>query len=225
MTQRISRKQIKQDEFVETAVDFGHWLEQHWKPVAGGALAVLLLAVAIAGGLAWSRHRAERLRVQLAAAIDDYRRFEKAGSEDADGAAALAQRFTELEGSAGQPTRHVAAFYRGAILFNLGRADEAREPLARVVAGTTPEDTLGATARLMLARAEAAVGRHEEAQKELQALLDAPEAAVPPDEVLFELGRVEQRAGRADDARRTWQRVVDDYPQGTAAAEARKLLR
>ena len=40
MTRRITRKEMKKDEFVETAVEASHWLEDNWQQVVKGAIAV-----------------------------------------------------------------------------------------------------------------------------------------------------------------------------------------
>ena len=49
MAQRISRKELKHDEFVEKAFDFGEWLEENWKTAAGYAGLAAVLIVAILG--------------------------------------------------------------------------------------------------------------------------------------------------------------------------------
>jgi TolA-binding protein len=58
----------------------------------------------------------------------------------------------------------------------------------------------------------------------LSGLLDAPEPSVPQDQTLLQIGRIYQDAGRLEEAREQWQRIVDEYPTGTAAGQARQLL-
>ena len=48
---------------------------------------------------------------------------------------------------------------------------------------------------------------------------------VPPDQALLDIARIHESAGRTDEARRNWQRIVDEYPQGASVAEARARLR
>jgi TolA-binding protein len=47
---------------------------------------------------------------------------------------------------------------------------------------------------------------------------------MPVDAVLMRLGRAYELAGKGNDARQTYQRVVDEFPQSSYAALARKEL-
>ena len=47
MAKKITQKELKHDEFVDAAWDFGHWLEENWPTVVKAAV-----AVAVIGGIA-----------------------------------------------------------------------------------------------------------------------------------------------------------------------------
>ena len=53
-------------------------------------------------------------------------------------------------------------------------------------------------------------------------MLARPKAQTPAERL--ELARLHEQRGAHDEARRLWQRIVDEYPIGGAAADARRLL-
>jgi TolA-binding protein len=119
----------------------------------------------------------------------------------------------------------LARFYRGSALYRLGRLDEAVATLEAVVEQSGAGETLGATARVMLARVHVAAGQREQAILLLESILDQPDRLIPPDVALLELGRIHSNGGNAEQAHLLWQRVVDEYPLTISAPEARLLLR
>jgi predicted negative regulator of RcsB-dependent stress response len=224
MAKKITQKQLKHDEFVEAAFDFGHWLEEHWVKVASSVVAVIFVAVAVVVWNAWARRSEERAAQRLAQGIDRYEQAEDGGFVDRESLDAALETFDDVSGAGGEGPGRVARFYRGATMFRLDRLEEAKADLEQVVAETGASDTLGATAQLLLAQVEVAAGRTDEAIALLQGLADQPDAAVPPGQALLELGRVHQSMGRSEEARRHWRRILDEYPQSIAATEANSLL-
>jgi predicted negative regulator of RcsB-dependent stress response len=223
MAKKITQKQLKHDEFVDAAFDFGHWLEEHWVRVVASVGVVIALVVTIVLWNAWSRQREERAKEVLAQGVDRYEDAQAGGFADRETLDAAFETFDGLAGR-GSGSGRVARFYRGATLFRLNRLDEAKADLERVVSDAGAADTLGATAQMLLARVETAAGRAEEAAVLLERLAGESASAIPPDQVLLELGRLYRQTGRLEDARDRWQRVVDEYPESAAAAEARTLL-
>jgi predicted negative regulator of RcsB-dependent stress response len=225
MSKKITQKQLKHDEFVEAAFDFGLWMEEHWASVlkwVGAGVVIVLLVVAWS---AWSKKGLADAKSRLALGIDQYKASEATGFSDVDSLNAALKRFDEVAKDLGsRPPGQLVQFYRGATLFQLDRLDEAKTTLTGVVEQTEASETVGATARVMLARVEAAAGRPDEAVALLQALVESADPAVPPARVLLEIGRIHEAAGRHDEARKQWERVVSEYPQSVAMSEARTLL-
>jgi tetratricopeptide (TPR) repeat protein len=224
MAKKITQKQLKHDEFVDAAFDFGHWMEKHWVAVASSVGLIIVLVIGFVLWNGWSAQRDERVREELAQVIDRYEALEEAGFADEAALTEIYESFDELAGNA-RGVRRTARFYRGATLYHLDRREEARADLERVARDAGADDILGATSQLLLARLEAADGRTDEAAAWLKDLAEAPDAAVPPEQALLELGRLYDRAGRVDEAREQWQRIVDEHPSTGAAAEARTLIR
>jgi TolA-binding protein len=224
MAKRITRKQMKHDEFVEATFDFAHWLEEHWAKVALWVGLVVLTVLAVVSWQAWAQRKAGQAMDLLAQGIDRYEQAESDGFTDSTGLASLLETFDRVSRSAPDGAGQVARFYRGATLFRLERLDEARSELQQVVAESGPSVTVGATARVLLAQVEVAAGRIDEAVSVLRGLADDPAAVIPAPQALLELGRVQSRAGRTEQARAQWQRILDEYPESLAATEARSLL-
>jgi len=223
MAKRISRKELKQDEFVDAAIDVGQWVEQHKSKLFKGAIGVLVLAVVIVSWISWSRNRTERTEQQVAAAVTSYERALAAGDDGRPELEAVLTIFEDAS-EAGGASGRLAEFYRGATLFHLGRADEALTALEAVAASSSGEPTLEATAQAMLARVYLAEGREDEAATVITAALDSSNSILPRDQTLLELGRIHAAAGRDDEAQKAWQRVLDEFPASTAATDARQLL-
>jgi predicted negative regulator of RcsB-dependent stress response len=224
MARKITRKELKQDEFVDAAVDLGHWLEKNWQVVARWGAVVVVVVLLTVGWVAWARHTREQAEVRLAAALVTYDRLEADGFSDSGELEKTLGELTSVAEDAGGSAASVARLYRGSALFQLERYDEAEKELKDVVDTSAQSSTLFATAHSVLANVYQATGRTDDAVRVLDELLDAPEARVPADQTLLQIGQIYSAAGQDDAAREHWQRVVDEYPDGIAASEARELL-
>lgn len=225
MAERISRKDIKQDEFIEAAFDAGEWIERHWRTAAAVVAAALALVLVVAAWSFWSDRRADEVSKLLAEGLKLY--TGQAGT----GAAAVAPRYAEalplFEEAARKggnaPAGRVATYYRGATLLRLGRASEA-VPVLESVASSAAQRAVADGARALLAEAYAKAGDLDRAQATYRALADAPGAAFPPDVALLQLARLYEEKGRVREARQALQEIVTKYGQGAVASEARAKL-
>ena len=224
MARRISRKEMKHDEFVETAVEAGHWLEENWPMVVKGAIALAVLA-AVIGFVFWqlarSRDQAEEL---LARGIGLYQQAETTGfalAGDLEAALALFEESAGKTGSgaAGQSAR----YYQGASLLQLGRADEAVDVLEALSAESLPP-TLASSTQVLFAEALASGGQIERAIEQLQTVADTPDSIYPPEQALLRLAQVYADEGEAEQAREVLRRITQQYPQSAAAMEANSRL-
>jgi predicted negative regulator of RcsB-dependent stress response len=222
MARRITQKELKHDEFVDAAWDFGHWLEENWPAILKWGAGIVLAVLVAFSWAEYSRRSANRARTLLAEAVAQYQKVDAAGFTDPGQASAMLESFETVRERGGDSGR-LARYMEGATLRRLGRLDEAVAALESVCAD--PVDTLCASSRMMLARAHADADRIDDAVTVLQALADHEAAAIPADRALVEMARLQLDAGRKDEARRNLQRVVAEFPAGVAVAEARELLR
>ena len=82
----------------------------------------------------------------------------------------------------------------------------------------------GSVARLGLAETLASEGKFDQAIKEYSDLAAQRDGALPVDVVLVQLARTYAKAGKAADARATFKRVVDEFPNSVYVTEARQQM-
>jgi hypothetical protein len=104
----------------------------------------------------------------------------------------------------------------------LGRADEGIQRYREVIERGT--GVVQAMAKLGIADAQLAAGKYDDAVKGLKELTDQAGADTPADGVLMQLGRACRLAGKDADAKKAFQRVVDEFPQSIYAGEARREI-
>ncbi|MGH9372709.1 MAG: tetratricopeptide repeat protein [Vicinamibacterales bacterium] len=75
-----------------------------------------------------------------------------------------------------------------------------------------------------MAEAQIAQGKFESAIAVYTELSRDTNSTLPLDSVLLQLGRAYARAGRKEEAVRSFTRVVDEFPQSPYAADARREM-
>ncbi len=225
MADRISRKSIKQDEFLEVASDAGAWVERHWRTAAAVVVAAFVLVLLVAAWSWWTGRRSAEVSRLLGEGLRMY--AGAPGTAGAPGSPAYAEALAVFEEAARRggsaPAGQVAAYYRGAALLRLGRAAEAVPVLEAVAAGGA-ERAVTDGARALLAEAYAASGQLDKAEAAYRVLADAAGGAFPPDVALLQLAGLLEERGRVREARQTLQEIVAKHPKGGAAGEARARL-
>jgi TolA-binding protein len=107
-------------------------------------------------------------------------------------------------------------------LLDLGRAAEAEALFNEVIAANSA--TYTPMARLGIVQVRLASGKYDDAAKLLTDLSADRDGALPVDGVLMQLAQTYVKAGKADDARAAYKRVVDEFADSTYAGEARQKL-
>jgi tetratricopeptide (TPR) repeat protein len=228
MAQKITRKSLKQDEFVEAAFDAGEWLERHWRKVAVAAAGVVAVVLAGFAWAAWGAHRRAEASRLLGEGFDLVREAGSAaaapGGSSRDRYAEAMDRFGQAARKAGRsPLREVAETYRGMVLLRRGDYAEASRVFEEV-AGRTSNPALAETATAALAEAAGAATDAERAERLWRQLGESKDGFFPADLALLKLGQLFRERGRTEEARKVLQDLVDRYPQGAAAGEARQVL-
>ena len=223
MARRISRKELKRDEFVEATAEATNWIEEHWADVVKWTVAALIVAVAILAWVQWTRSTNAAAGVRLSVAIESYQKLETAGFADAEGLDEVAATFAEIaDGST--PSAPAARFYAGAAAFRLGRHDEAISQLEPIASDGSTPSTLRAAARAMLIEALASAGQTDRARSEIEALIAEADPLLPPSAARLQMSAVRERSGDEAAARAALQRLVDEFPDTAEAREARERL-
>jgi len=227
MAKKITRKQLKRNDLVETMGRTVDYVSHHRRGVTEGIVAVAVVAVLIGGFLLLRSYRENQAGKELSAALAALD-TPIAGQPAALGAA---KTFATAEARDKEADRHLrkAAGYPGtsagrAAALILAARDKApnAETFARTARVAKAE--VAASAELDAARLLAAQGKKTEAIDRLKRAIESPASAAPKDALLFALGQVYEDSGSASDARATFQRLITDYPNSPYRNDARQKI-
>lgn len=144
-------------------------------------------------------------------------------SETARAEAALAKFQAAADAYPSTPAGVAARYEAAAALGFLGRLPEAMQRYQEVI-DRAPKSIYADTARLGLADLQYRAGQYDAAIGGYKALAAKADSTLPIDGVLMQLGRAYAAAGKTADARQTFQRIVDEFPQSSYVALAQKEL-
>lgn len=216
---RLTRKELKQDEIMEAAKDFGDWFEEHWRTVAmwaAGGLAVIVGAIAFSS---WGNARSERASADFSEAQRRYLVVVE-GGETEDTFESLATRFGEIAGTASGEMESIARYYQGMCELRGGDPAKASATLAPVA---ETDGQIADAARVGLAHAQAGSGDVDTAESTLRDLATRS-YAFPPDQALLTLARLLEDNGHGDRAEGVYREITTDHPTTPSAGTARAAL-
>jgi TolA-binding protein len=236
MSERLTRKEIKKDEFVEAVESSVSWVEQHGRTLILAGIAVVVLVAAGFGTYFWLQARSVEASEALDAALKVYRApvgpdatADDDGPTFADEAARRARAkelFQAVRADHGSSdAADVAGVYLGQIAADEGDTGSARELWTDYV-DSHGDDVLAGQVRVNLLHLDRQEGRAEEVAAKLEGMLtEAPEErTLPADVVLWELATTYEALGRDDEAQSTYRRLSEEYPTSGFAAQARSKL-
>jgi TolA-binding protein len=231
------RHQLKQNDFVATMARVMAVVTEHRdRLVLGGAVA--LLALAIGGGYFWWRQHTNDQAGALfgtAMAITEAPiappptvpgAHQAPGTYPADRARqeAALQAFERVASTYPATDAGLAAKYHiGAALLALGRFGEAELAFQDVTAGGGTSLYTSAS-RMGLAETFAAENQYDKAIKAYTDLAAQRDGGLPVDGVLMQLARVCLKAGKTEDARAAFTRIVNEFPDSSFVAQAKQQL-
>lgn len=222
MGRRITRKQLKEDEFVSTVDQLLRRFGEYWKPAAAALGCVLVVVLLWWVGSQWSSSRADKASALLQVAVDTYQ-------------AAIVQQpvadlteaeegFSEVVERYGRTSQgDVARLYVARIAVGRGEVDTARAIFVRL-ADRHKDDALGRLAALDLVRLRLQSGQGAEVATELEAMVVGRNSQLPRDVALFELAEVFLEEQNVDQAREYFQKLVDEFPESPYGTQARQRL-
>jgi TolA-binding protein len=241
---RSERHHLKENELALSVAHARERFQQYQRQITGGAVLVVLVVVGV-GGFFWSRQRTDtqsRLMLLEAMAVAEAQVVPPPAppapgqpaaatntppppgsyrSEQAKLSAAL-PKFMAVADAYPSTSAGIAARYHAAsCLVELGRNKEAMQRYREVVdrAGISIYSDM---ARLGLAETEVASGQYDSAINSYREL--ATKGTLPTDAVLMQMGRAYAKAGKKTEARQSFQRIIDEFPQSQYAQAARKEL-
>jgi len=236
MNERLTRKDIKRDDFTAAMGRGVEYAGSHVRNIAYAIGGVLLL---VALGIAIHFYRANRLEEAnhaLAGAMKVYQAPVTAtGAKPADADepsfptdAARRTRAQELlkkvhDDYGSTAAGAVASLYLAQIAADEGRLDEARK-LWSDYADDHEGTMLGAEARLNLLALDRKQGKGEQVAQQLRGMLEKGDTPLPQDMILHELGTTLEDLHRPQEAIQSYQRILDEFPQSPYRTEAQQKV-
>lgn len=117
-----------------------------------------------------------------------------------------------------------ARYHYASSLAALGKHDEAVKAFEEVANRAGSDSLYGRMARLGKADTLARAGQRDAAIAMWKELASSTDEVLPKDAILMELGKAYQAAGNTDEARKTFNQLIDEHPTSPYSAEARAEL-
>ena len=236
MNQRLTRKEIKRDEFTAAVGRSVEYAGSHVRTIGYAIGAVLLLALLGVAFYFWRNSRLQGANEALAQAVKVYQAPVTAtGAKPNDpvapsfaNEAARRAKAKELLGKVhddygSTAAGDVAGLYLAQIAAEEGRLDDARKGWQEFV-NDHDDHMLAGEARLNLISLDRKQGKAQQVVQELQGMLEQNNAALPQDVVLYELAQTFEQLNRRQDAVQTYQRILDEFPQSPYGSDAQQKV-
>jgi TolA-binding protein len=231
------RKHLKENEFATRAAWVAEQVTTNRSRLLTIAGIIVALAAVVGGYFYMQRQSADRASAMLGAAFIINQSpvappstvpgaTQPPGTfptEAARAEAAIAALQKVIDAYPSSETGTAARYYLGATLLSIKRAAEAERAFTDAIA-KGGSSLYAEMAKLGQVEAMAAQQRYDDAIKVLTDLSAQRTTRLPIDGVLMELARVCRKAGKTQEARAAFKRVVDEFPESTYANEARQQL-
>jgi TolA-binding protein len=236
---RTERHHLKENEFAEWLLGARTWYEANRNVIIGVGIAVIVVAAGVVGTLVVRQNSASTASRMLAEAMTIAEApvmaptageagkppVQASGTYPTDKArleAALPKLLAVADGYPSLEPGVVARYRAAAALVAVGRTAEGIERYREVVA--KEKGIFQVMSKLGIADAQLATGQFEPALASLKEMTQQAAPEVPLDGVLMQLARGYQLAGKGDEARKTFRRVTDEFPQSPYAQIARREM-
>ena len=234
---RTERHHLKENEFAEWLIGAKTWYEANNKTIGYLGIAVLLVIVAAMGFTAYRQMSAGKASSALAEALAVAEApvlppapgeagkppIQRPGTYPTERArldAALPKLLAVADAYPGSDAGLMARFRAAAALVAVGRTQDGIQRYQEVIAkgkGAYP-----AMAKMGIAEAQLIAGQFDQAIATLKDVEALKSDDMPADGVLMALARAYKLSGKADEAKKTFKRVADEFPTSPYAAAARR---
>jgi tetratricopeptide (TPR) repeat protein len=230
---RLTRKQIKRDEFVTFVDKIMQWMSANWRRATIGFSVIIGLGLVYWGVTAAIGSRASGAAAALDRALEIY--------EAPVGAAAPADAKVKFDSETAKLDAAANAFKRVSSHYWLtSQATTAKLYLARIDAQRGDVDAAirtlselasrhgeGPVVRVaMLDLIDLRIAKSDAAAlvPQLEAMAAGKDSRLPPDLALYLLARISERSDKREDAKRFLQQLIQDYPDSPYRTEAQQRL-
>jgi hypothetical protein len=230
---RLTRKQIKRDQFVSLVDRVFHWLGQNWRQAATGLGGVLAVTLVWWGVTAVLGSRSDAAARAIAQALETYAApVGSAASADAtvkfatdsERLAAADKAFQAVKSRYWlTPQARVAELFLARISVDRGDQAQAIKLLGDITSRRTG-DPVVRLAMLDLIRLRLANGEGKQLVAELEGMASGKDPRLPRDAALFQLARVWESEGKPEEASKLYRKLVEDFPDSPYRSEAQQRL-
>lgn len=225
VTKKTTRKELlkEPDRFMTTTgklVEFGR---QYRSVILMGFIAVIVAAAAVSG----YRYLSGKKEARAAALLEQARNAYDDAMADADAKVALERvrpDFKEISDTYSNTKAGVyAQVFFGDALYNAGEYEKAAAIYEKALSDLSGEPAFRQLVQRSLAYALAGMKKYAEAAKRFHEIAAAP-TAVMPDEALYNAGRMEEEAGDAAGAKKTYEKLLAEYGDSIFAGVVREKM-
>ena len=230
------RHHLKQNEFAHGAARVAATLAENRSRVVPAIIAIVVVIGLVAGYFAWTKRTRDRAGAALGEALSISQSpiappptlpgaTQTPGTYPTEQARqeASIQAFQRVANEYGSSEAGIAARYHlGAAFLSTGLAAEAEQAFRQVADARS--NVYSAPARMGVAEALIAQSKFDDAIKVLTELSSDRNGVLPVDGVLMQLARAYTKAGKAQEARATYKRIVDEFPESMYVPEARQQM-
>jgi len=231
---RQTRRNIKHDRFVDEVTSVASLAKENARTILIAVLALVVIGGGAFGWVLMKRHTEEKAQTRLAEGIDILE-GPLAGTPGANPADAKYKTEQEKNAAAEKVFNDVIAQYEStdaadvAQLFlaqvesSQGKYSEARTRFEAFIKNH-PDHVLADSARIGLVQLQIAEGKAKEAIAQLQGELGKPDRKLPADVLLKLLANAYEVTGDTKNARATWQRIANEFPDSPYGIDAQRKL-
>lgn len=233
MPRRLTRRQIKKDQFVGLVDRAAHWLTENWRQAAIGLGVPLALALLYWAGATLLASRTTAASQALTSALETYnapvgttvpataKEFFATDQERLNAAEKAFDRIASRYRLT--PQARLARLHLANIAAQRGDSAKAIRLLSDI-AESRKADPVVAQAMLSLIRLRVAAGEAQLVVPDLEAMADGKDPRLPRDVALYQLAQVREREGRQDEAARLYRKLAETYTESPYLYEARQRL-
>lgn len=231
---RLTKDQLRTDQLQHALTDARDYVSSHrsettrWVVFGAAALAVVL---AVWGGLTWRNNRSAGRLSHALAVFDAPLASDPSPAPGAktykDAAERTAAARAELQALVKDSPSSTSGRAAAVLLLGLEGAPAATGAnidAARAFARSEKGTVAGGVAAMAALDAEAAAGRPKEALETAKKYLDAADAPLPKDLLVYTVAKLYEKTGQAVEAKGFYQRLVTDFPDSPLRTEAQQKL-
>ena len=231
---RAERQRLKQNDLGALTRQVQELFTERKRELSWLAVAVVVVGAAALGYWAWHEREQQGAHALLAEAmiVQETRIGPPAGPGPAgptfpterERAQAAVVKFKAAADAYPSTDAGIFARYQEASTqMALGNPTEAAKAYQMVI-DRAGNSLYGQTARLGLAEARARSGQFDQAITGYKELAQRKDGGLPIDGILMQLGRAYRDAGRPSDAKQTFNRLIEEFPDSPFNADAKREL-